>query len=214
MAAPTASSMLDAALRHDQHAFSSRPCRALTQATWPLEQLDILPPRQPSPHPTRPSSCPRRAPTRSTRPAGVPRTRSCRLAPLHTPRTPRPTHPLRSDANDAAVSSAATRSPPRRSTPCHCSLCATTQVRCGRRARRGLTASHGHHGPKPCGSDTNCWGCPPAAPLWLSLSHRRRWKKTQDTRVFPATNTATGAPTPKSFSQTSWLITSGVTSST
>ena len=53
---------------HDRHALSSRPCRALTQATRPLEQLDLLPPRRPSPRSTRPSSYPRRAPTRSTRP--------------------------------------------------------------------------------------------------------------------------------------------------
>jgi hypothetical protein len=35
----------------------------------------------------------------------------------------------------------------------------------------------------------------------LSLSHRRRWKKEMNTEVFlrPATNAATGAPTPESF---------------
>jgi hypothetical protein len=64
--------------------------------------------------PARPSSCPPRAPTRSARPAlhalaSVLTPRSS--AAFATLRTPRPAHPSRSDANDAAVSSAATRSP-------------------------------------------------------------------------------------------------------
>uniref|UniRef100_A0A453J9C8 Uncharacterized protein n=1 Tax=Aegilops tauschii subsp. strangulata TaxID=200361 RepID=A0A453J9C8_AEGTS len=47
-----------------------------------------------------------------------PRRLTLHSAMISMPSAPRPAHPSRSDANDAAVSSAAMRSPPRRSTPC------------------------------------------------------------------------------------------------
>jgi hypothetical protein len=82
-----------------------------------------------------------------------------------------------------ASPAARTASPPRRrATPRHRSLCATTQVRRGRRAPARTawpcSTASGHEG-----SDTNCW-CSPRLHLFFPLTHssRQRWKK-KDTQI-------------------------------
>ena len=116
----------------------------------------------------------------------------------------------------AASPAARTASPPcRRATPRHCSLCATAQVRCGRRALHphDMALIHGHGRrrrlaaprPRARGSDTKC--CCHTATLATSplsthsLEQGRRRKMDTGHTNFGGrrTNAATGALTPKSF---------------
>ena len=121
MAAPTASSTLDAALRHDRHAPQLAPMprtdagnAAARAARSSSSSATVAALHTPQLVPTSRSNAINTAGRRVQDAVLSP----CSSAAFATPRTPRPAHPSHSDANDAAVSSAATRSPPRRSTPC------------------------------------------------------------------------------------------------